>query len=411
MSPTIRKVNIGDLLSHGKTKKSKKKSIFIKIFFGLLILVLFVAIYTWMSTSSSSSSIFNFVMPGNPIKSSEDRVNILLLGNAGGNHDGALLTDSIIIASYNLKTHKAVLISVPRDLWLDSVKAKVNAVYEIGQAKGDGLKYAEDKIDDILGIPIHYGVRIDFSGFSKAVDLVEGVDINVGNSFDDYEYPIEGKENDLCGYIEKEIDLTEDQIKALNVPIVTPNPSGTPNPEAWFPGKRKVLVDPGGKIATESASFDCRYEHIHFNKGVSHMDGETALKFVRSRHGTNSEGSDFARSKRQQLVLQAFRSKVLSLNTLANPQKVGGLVDTFGKSFETDIPKSLFLNFYGIVKNTESTQSIVLGNLEDGKSIFINPPLADYGGGWVLIPPNNDFTPVKDYLKKVLNAVETKTSK
>lgn len=404
MSPQIKKVNLGNLPAHKFKSRSKFRSSLKKLFLGLVIFFGLIIGGFFLFSNSSSSSIFSFVMPGNPIKSTDDRVNILLLGNAGGTHDGAMLTDSIIIASYNLKTHKAVLISVPRDLWLDGVKAKVNAVYEIGQAKGDGLKYAEDKIDDILGIPIHYGVRVDFSGFSKAIDLIGGVDINVANSFDDFEYPIEGKENDLCGYTEKEMDLTEDQLKALNVPVSSPNPSGTPDPNVWSPGKRKVLIDPGGKIATESASFDCRYEHIHFDKGISHMNGETALKFVRSRHGTNGEGSDFARSKRQQIVLQAFRSKVLSVDTLANPQRIGGLVDTFGKSFETDIPKSLFLNFYGIVKNTDNTQSIVLGNLEDGKSIFINPPLADYGGGWVLIPPNSDFTPVKDYLKKVLDA-------
>ena len=36
-------------------------------------------------------------------------------------------------------------------------------------------------------------------------------------SFDDYNYPIEGKENDLCGYEEKEIDFSEDQAKQLGI--------------------------------------------------------------------------------------------------------------------------------------------------------------------------------------------------
>lgn len=379
MNP-IKKINLTD--SHPRRKKSFRKFFLVFIILAVFLLGLFF----WFSTSTSTS-IFSFVIPGSPIKSSDDRVNILLLGNAGGNHDGAMLTDSIIVASYNLKSRSVTLISVPRDLWLDSVKAKTNAVYEIGQARGDGLKFAEDKIDDILGIPIQYGIRIDFNGFAEAIDLVGGVDVNVANAFDDFEYPIQGMENELCGNVEKEVDISSEQASQLGLQT----------------GKQKVFVDLNDHIATQSADFPCRFERIHFDKGNIYMNGETALKFVRSRHGLSNEGSDFARSKRQQLVLQAFRSKVLSLQTLANPQKITGLVETFGKSFETDIPTTLFLNFYGLVENAGSTKSIVLGNLDDGKSVFINPPLSDYGGAWVLIPPNNDFTLVKEYLKKVLN--------
>ena len=52
------------------------------------------------------------------------------------------------------------------------------------------------------------------------------------------------------------------------------------------------------------------------------MDGDTALKFVRSRHGSNGEGSDFARAARQQKVIAAFKSKVLSFGTLINPKNI-----------------------------------------------------------------------------------------
>src|SRR5260221_143781 len=169
-----------------------------------LIIVLFLVVAFFWSIFSTGSSVFTYVFSQcQPTKSDNGRVNVLLLGLAGGNHDGALLTDSIIIASYNLKNHYVTLISVPRDLWLDGISEKVNAAYEMGLSSkngGNGLKYAEDKIDDILGIPIHYGVRIDFSGFEKAIDQIGGIEVNVPNTFDDYEFPITGKEDDLCGY-------------------------------------------------------------------------------------------------------------------------------------------------------------------------------------------------------------------
>lgn len=370
----------------------QQKHLFKKYQKILIIAAIVIFLMVFWSMISSTSSVFKFAFPIGPkFKSTDSRVNVLLLGYAGGTHQGATLTDSIIVASVNIKTGAVILISIPRDLWLDSVRAKINTVYQDG-----GLKYAEDKIDDILAVPIHYGMRIDFSGFIKAIDLVEGVEVNISNAFDDYNYPIEGKENDLCGLKEKEVDLDEDQIKALNI-----QPGGID----LKPGKTKVLVNEslGDTIATSSADFACRFEHIAFSKGKIMMDGKLALKFVRSRAGTNGEGSDFARSKRQQLVLQAFRNQVLSLETLINPQKVSGLVSTFGKSFETDINPSLLPEFYGLLKKVNGVKSLVLGDLGGGKSILVSPPPADYGGAYVLIPPNNDFKSIKELIKQELD--------
>ena len=382
-------------LMHLNLSKPRRGNFFKKYRFLLLIAsILIITTIAW-SFLTSTSSVFNFAIAQiNPLKSTDERVNILMLGNAGGKHDGPYLTDSIIIASYHLKSKKTTLISVPRDLWLLGTQTKVNTVYIYGQQKSqNGLSVAEDEIDNILGIPIHYGVRIDFRGFIKAVDLVEGVDVEVPNTFDDYNYPIEGKENDLCGLLEKEVELSEEQISGLNL---------RDDHLKLKPGLNKVLVDSTDKIATESADFACRFEHINFKKGKTHMDGTTALKFVRSRMGTNGEGSDFARSRRQQIVLQAFRSKVLSLETLFNPGKIKGLIDAFGESFETDIPIERSLDFLKLVRNSENVSNIVLGDLGGGKSILMVPPPSEYGGAFVLIHTDNDFSAIKDYIKQRL---------
>ncbi len=378
-----------DLSKRGRKHFFKKYKYLLLVVSILIILTIFWAFLT------STSSVFHFAIARvNPLKSTDERVNILMLGNAGGRHDGPYLTDSIIIASYHLKSKKTTLISVPRDLWLENTKTKVNTVYIYGQQKSqNGLKIAEDEIDNILGIPIHYGVRIDFRGFEKAIDIVEGIDVDVTKTFDDYNYPIEGKENDLCGLQEKEMELSSEQIAALNL---------KDDHLKLKPGLNKVLINTEGNIATDSGDFACRFEHISFKNGKTHMDGVTALKFVRSRMGTNGEGSDFARSARQQLVLQAFRSKVLSLETLFNPSKLKGLLDAFGESFETDIPIERSLDFYKLVRNSESVSNIVLGDLGGAKSILTVPPASQYGGAFVLIPPNNDFTPIKDYINQRL---------
>ncbi len=85
-------------------------------------------------TTLSGSSVVNYIFSGTSLRSTGGQVNVLLLGIAGGTHDGANLTDTIMVASYNLKTNQVYLISIPRDLWLPSFKAKANAIYEIGLA-------------------------------------------------------------------------------------------------------------------------------------------------------------------------------------------------------------------------------------------------------------------------------------
>lgn len=388
MEDNFKKINLSSQTADLKMRRKKKgiKGHIFKLVVVALILLL-AGVIGW-SFLSSGSYVFQYVMSSGPkFKTVDNRVNILLLGNAGGTHDGPQLTDSIIVASYHLESHKVTLFSVPRDLWVETVKGKVNSVYERGEERPEGgLQFAKEEIGKLVGIPIQYGVRIDFNGFAKAVDLIEGIAVEVPKSFDDYNYPIEGKEDDLCGLVEKEVELSEEEAGFYKLKT----------------GKQKVLVDTNNKIATTSADFACRFEHIHFNKGKVQMNGETALKFVRSRMGTNGEGSDFARSRRQQLVIQAFRSKALSLETLINPGKIVGLVDTFGESIETDINKEIYLDFYNLAKSADKVNSVVLGDLGEGKSAFEVGEVGKYGA-FVLVPPNADFSSVHELVKRRLD--------
>ena len=354
-----------------------------------LIIAVLTCLAIFLTTLSGSSSVSKFIFSSNNLKSKDDRVNILLLGIAGGVHDGSNLTDTIMVASYSLKTNQTFLFSIPRDLWLPSLKNKANAVYQLGQAQNNGLGLAKTVMGNILGIPINHALRIDFRGFIRALDLLGGIDVLVDKSFDDYNYPIDGKEDDLCGYEEKEMDFSEDEAKKLNIE----------------PGKKKVFISPEGKIATDSAKedqgakyFSCRFEHIRFNKGLVHMDGITALKFVRSRHGTNGEGSDFSRSKRQTKVIETVRNKILSFETLLNPGKLSELIKTFGKSIDTDISGKEIVEFYNLSKKMDKTLNFILDD-----SILYHPSAEGYGGAYVLVSQDDDFSSVQGYVKKVLD--------
>src|SRR3989344_6049126 len=119
-------------LKFDKPSHGKKQSAFAKITVLLIVLAIIGYGIYWFFTSSGSSA-FEMVFKRTKIEQTEGRVNVLLLGNAGGKHDGATLTDSIIVASYDLKTNKATLFSIPRDFWLDNVDAKINTVYQKGK--------------------------------------------------------------------------------------------------------------------------------------------------------------------------------------------------------------------------------------------------------------------------------------
>ena len=306
----------------------------------------------------------------------ENKINVLLLGVGGGTHEGPDLTDTIIFATLDPKTKNTTLVTIPRDLWIPDLNAKINTAYTFGEEKqkGGGLVLAKSTVSKVLGQQVDYAVKIDFSGFTKAVDLMGGLDINVDNTFDDYVYPIEGKEDDPCSH-------TDEEIVDLTAQIATGS-------------------------ATDIDAFPCRYEHLHFDKGSQHMDGVTALKYVRSRHAEGIEGSDFARSKRQEKVISAFKDKLLSAGTLLNPVKISNLVGVLQGSIETDIKENEYADFVKLAQKMQhgkiNSISIDLGNTEEEQyGLLENPPTGpEFNNAWVLTPRvgSGDYSEIQKFV-------------
>ncbi len=306
----------------------------------------------------------------------EHRVNVLLLGVGGGNHEGPDLTDTIILASIDPRTQKVTLISVPRDLWMPELSAKVNTAYTFGEdkQKGGGLLLAKATVSKLLGQQIDYAFKIDFDGFIKAVDMMGGLDVEVVNTLDDYAYPITGEETNSCEH-------TDEEIVDLTAQIATGS-------------------------ASESEAFPCRYEHLHFDSGVQHMDGINALKYVRSRHAEGKEGSDFARSKRQEKVIAAFKDKMFSVGTLLNPVKLTNLGSVLAGSIETDIKENEYDDFIKLAKKVQggTIDSVALDTGDDAEErygLLINPPISEeYRKAWVLSPRigNGDYSEIQEYV-------------
>jgi len=319
-------------------------------FIGLLIIVIvIIRPYYQFVTKTLKVSPIQALLSLDGLKSFDNQVNFVLLGIAGGDHDGPNLSDSITVASYNLKTNKLSTVSLPRDIWSDTLDDKINSAYAYGEAKKPGqggLVLAKAEISSVIGLPIQYAAVIDFDHFKELINFLGGIEVNVERSFTDKKYPVAGREDDDCD---------------------------------------------GDK------TYKCRYETITFNKGEITMDGDAALKFVRSRYSESEEGTDFAREQRQQKIIEAVKNKLISLVKTPNIKKYGELYDILDQIIKRDISNQQVAI---IIKKILFNKKLAQQKITLTEDLFTNPVISDkYNGAWVLIPKDGSFSIIHQYIK------------
>ena len=280
------KMNDKSIESVGLPKrKSSKKKKFLKILAIVVLLLGSFILFNYFlgEKVGLQLAITDIFMPikANPTlkkDSSGIYTNALLIGiDTRTDNSGLQNTDTIIFVSYNHDKHEVVMISIPRDFFVEVPEqgryTKINSIYAIGERieEGLGLDYLTMVVEEITNKEIQYYGMVNVAGFVDMIDTVDGIEVDVENSFTDYRYPVEGAEY--------------------------------------------------------------KHQTVSFTKGLQTMDGKTALRFVRSRmSNTAQEGSDFARARRQQRVILALRDKVFSTETLLNPQKVLSSLSVFEKN-------------------------------------------------------------------------------
>lgn len=349
---------------------SFKSKLLIALTILLIAFVIIIRPYYVFVTKTLKVSPIKTLLSLDGLKSYDGHVNILFLGIAGVEHEGPNLSDSIIVLSYDLKTNHLTTISIPRDVWSSALRDKINSAYAYGEAKkkGSGFILAKAEVQTIIGQPIHYATAVNFGQFEELIDFIGGIEVNVEKAFDDYAFPIPN--NDLkeplsCGHSDEEIEKFTDS----------------------YPTEEEIWK-----------YFPCRYQHIHFDAGMTTMDGQTALNFVRSRHAIGAEGTDFAREKRQQKVLESVKNSLISYAKKPNIDQYEKLYALVDKLVKRDINNQqaaiIFKNIF--LKRNFSLDKIVLS-----EDFFVNPTtdLSRFDGLWVLIPINNDINVVHRYIE------------
>jgi len=147
-----------------------------------------------------------------------------------------------------------------------------------------GSDLAVQTIEYNLGTRVNFYAVIEFNVFVTLVDEIGGVDINVPETIDDPNYP----------------------------------------------------------------SYDFGYDPFYLAAGPQHLDGETALKYARTRHGN----SDYDRAQRQQVLMFAIRDKVLDLNMMPTlVQKAPALYANLKDSMDTNLSLEQMISLAGLAQD------------------------------------------------------------
>ncbi len=276
--------------------------------------------------------------------SGSGRINIVLFGYGGAGHGGAYLTDSILILSLIPSDHATTLISVPRDLWVQvppnsGQYHKLNVAFSDGFYNGYG-KYpagfqaagaeGAEKVSEITGLTVNYWVSVDFKSFRDLVNDIGGIDINVPVGF-----------------------------------------------SATYPRADDWQDAPG-------------YMTITFKAGEQHMDGERAIEYARARYvyDVPSEGTDFARSRRQQLIVEAIMQR------LHNPAAWPGLAQGTN-DLQSGIHSNLSITDLTLFANKmDLAHAAHVGLTND--NVLVDSVSSD--GQDILLPANGDWNAIKQYI-------------
>lgn len=262
----------------------------------------------------------------------------LLLGTDEVEGSGRVnvLTDTILIASYDPRDGVVRLLSLPRDLYYAPWKTKINGLY--WQALQEKVPRPQDvvaqKISELTGVKFDGVAVIRLTDVQELIDLVGGVEIDVPQAFSDERYPRSG------------VDVTKER-------------------------------DPK-KL----------YETLVFEQGKQKMDGVTAVKYMRSRHSTQlGEGGDEARTRRQQQVIEAVVAQVAKPDILLRPTLLGSLYRWYSDRFEGEVSLYRLGVVIGMLEQTRvvpKLEKIAVSATDfprpiDESTLLVHPPEQKYG--------------------------------
>lgn len=285
----------------------------------------------------------------NPFEVSSSQ-NILFLGidRIGQNRSNSLLTDTIIIVNVN-QSGEITLLPIPRDLWIDSLKTKINALYYYGEKSDEitGEELVKNTLEDLMGVEVHHTLLLDLNSVEKIVDAVGGIEVEVMESFVDDQYP-------------------RDDVPPDAMPVSS------------------------------------RYKTISFSKGKQTLNGSRSLEYIRSRKSENeNENTDEARSERQEKVINALINKIASKETLQNASSLGNLYALWHQEIQTSLSDEDIISYASKLYPKQIVLKTVTIPIRsaDEMGVLFNPPIKKYNQ-WVYEPVDSTWEEFKTFINE-----------
>lgn len=296
-------------------------------------------------------SLFGIFHPA-PLQNQNGRVNILVAANSADDkgHNGANLTDSIMVLSVNTHNNTAMMLSIPRDLWVNIPgygHAKINEAYPDG-----GMGLLQQVVQDNLGMTIDYRALVNYGAFRDLVNAVGGITITV-------------KSDDPRGIYDPDLDYTTRYCCAL----------------------------------------------AKYSNGKHTLNGKQALNLARARgEAYGSYGyaqSDFTRTMYQREMLIAVKDKADKPSVIANPFKVSSLVDAVGNNVKTNLKLNEIETLYTYMKKIDDNKidSYNINSLKGNNTSMLSSYTTPTGQS-ALVPAAglDDFTDIQTQIRKLFTA-------
>lgn len=267
-------------------------------------------------------------------------VNVLIAGNSAddGDHGGAQLTDSIMVASYNLSEKRLSLVSIPRDLFVayDGSYMKINAVYIYG-----GMDGLESVVEQVVGMTINHHVLINYAAFKEMIDAVGGIDITI-------------EADDTRGIYDPMIGFS------------------IANGVQHLTGEQALLLA------------RCRNDPTY--------DGRVAYGL---------SGGDFDRAENQRKIALALIAKVKSSSIFSNISTLKSLIESLADNVQTNMTAGQLRRLYDLSQQVTANDTVTIRGTDENL-LLANYTDATYGSTLIPQAGIGNYTAIQEYVTSVI---------
>lgn len=370
--------------TRGPKKPRSWKKVIVRTLLVLLIIALGIGgFFVWRVMHAGgqvfTGDVFGLLQQKALNMDSNGRTNVLLFGTSEDDpgHQGAYLTDSIMVLTVNQKTKDAYMVSIPRDLRVKygpnctsaGTYGKINAYYNCvndnytsQDAEKDRQTKMREFIGNIVGMDIQYSAHVNYSVVRDIVNAVGPITVTIQGSGGD------------PGVMDSNFD--------------------------WKCRGGNAYAS----LATMKKNCPPNGHFIDYPNGPATLDAEHALYLAQARGDsapTYGLGrSNYDRELNQQKIIKAIKEKAVSAGTLTDLGKVNNLIGAIGDNLRTNFDSSEVQTIVSLAKDIPSDQIQSISLVDATPALFTG----DGENNVVPVAGMYDYTAIQAYIKKQISS-------